>query len=266
MTIDVPSSDGLLWRYRGADTDDHLALGGHEVQLRPVLEAFGDSSKDAVVVGAHVGTWAVRLGAFEWADKVWAFEANPLTYDVLRQNIGLNGLGGRVLAIPAAVYDQDGVRFGMVDEKGMNTGGSTRLAAIAGMPNLAAFDSVSLDTYFACADGVPNTAGSGHSPIGLVLIDVEGAEAHVLRGARELISAYRPKLLIELHENHPGVDANLREQVYEILWKLGYTWASIAVGVEEYLIAQHDSAVLDEPESVQAGTSAEVFDELVSDE
>jgi hypothetical protein len=50
-------------------------------------------------------------------------------------------------------------------------------------------------------------------------LDVEGAEVHVLQGAKETIKRYRPKLLIE---NHLFVKRTLEQDVRDLLLSWDY--------------------------------------------
>ena len=65
-----------------------------------------------------------------------------------------------------------------------------------------------LDSYFAQTGRVPD----------LLLIDVEGAELDVLKGAEATLKTVRPKLMIELHE----WDDSKRDETSEFLSLMGY--------------------------------------------
>src|SRR5262249_58005565 len=54
---------------------------------------------------------------------------------------------------------------------------------------------------------------------GFIKIDVEGHESAVLRGAKNLLTASRPVLLIELELRH---NPNVFEEVWRVLDPLGY--------------------------------------------
>lgn len=221
-------SDGLRWINRGPSTDDHLSFGGHEPKLAPFLYGLARPDCVYVNVGAHVGTWALRMA--DKVSRVLAIEANAQTYDVLCRNIALNDLQDGVIPILAAVLDKDDVPLILTDVNGKETGGSTRVERPAFTRN---FDILSkkLDTL------LPFAVNSSRR-IGLIQLDVEGAEAKVLAGARDILTHNRPNLLIELHEGHPGTDTDLRQQVYDILSQHDYTWHSLRVaGTEEHVIA-----------------------------
>ena len=50
----------------------------------------------------------------------------------------------------------------------------------------------------------------------MIKLDIEGAEAMALRGARELLEERKPRWVIELHSGPLGVE------VLETLWQYGY--------------------------------------------
>lgn len=232
------SEDGLVWENGGAATDDHLAFGGHERFLGPILASRSDSAKTYINVGAHVGTWALRMAKFN--QSVWAVEGNKKTFDTLNKNIAANNLQDKVHAINAVVWDDNKTKVTMVDVNDKDTGGSTRAVETDSGSLTHTLDSLFL--------------WETDSPVGLISTDVEGAEARVLRGAKDLIARDRPNLVIELHEGHPGTDADLRQQVYDVLTELNYTYESFFNNSwEEYILGTPAEVPQNEPEIVKAG-------------
>lgn len=230
-TDEVVEADGLKWYVRGSTTDDHLALGGHEAQLKPIMDLLCPPGKAYFNIGAHIGTWALRLA--NRASCVYAFEANLLTAQCLERNIELNELGSKVLVYPVALWDNDTDLVTMVDENDKATGGSTR--AVVASNSARTIGTRRLDDL----DLRPGD-------VGFISMDVEGAEARILRGAKETINLHRPNMLIELHENHPGTDPDLRQQVYDVLDELNYAYHSLFVSYpEEHLICQPAERVAD---------------------
>lgn len=216
------SYDGLKWLQRGGDTDDHLTMGLHEAKYGPTFSMLVDSVPDdgiVVVVGAHVGTWALR---FAQQRPVLAYEANSSTAATLMANAGLNELESRIEVLNLAAWDTEGLTMGLVDANGRIEGGSARVD-----PQI---DGDVLTTTLDIQRHYRPRAG-------FVLIDVEGAEARVLRGARQMLEIDRPRLSIELHEGHPDAPLNIREQVERVLIDHHYEWRSEIVESEEHIIA-----------------------------
>ncbi|HVN59911.1 MAG TPA: FkbM family methyltransferase [Gaiellaceae bacterium] len=161
-------------------------LGYYEPSVQRFLEqnvAPGDVVYD---VGAHIGFFSVcaaRLGAV-----VYAFEPVPVNAARLRDNVSLNDF--EIHVVEAAAWESSG-------SVGLVAGDSdfeARATAGTGTP------SVSLDEF---AEREPEPS--------LIKLDVEGAEAYVLRGARRLLASARPVLVCEIH----GEDT--RDDVEELL-------------------------------------------------
>lgn len=214
---------GFLWLNRGEDTDDHLAHGGHEPAILSVARALLPKEGVFLDVGAHVGLYTINLS--DRAQYVYAIEANPLTADALQENIELNIRSGKLVPdthitiVRGAAWDTV-TNMRMEDENGKETGGSTHVHE----------DSEGTVRAFPL-DGL------NISP-DLVKIDVEGAEAHVLRGMVQTLRRARPTLLIEMHDevyNLPEV----RTEVIEILENESYDWSdTLNFSVAYYIVAK----------------------------
>lgn len=204
-------ADGFLWTSGGPDTDDHLSHDPHEAILEPVMRGLLGSAPGKVFVdiGAHVGRWAIRLT--DIASHVYAVEANPATAETLRRNIELNHLESKVSVICCAAWDSETV-LRLEDPNGKHRGGSTRVLEQDGnIPDGFRTPAYPLDT----------STLRKHTDIGLVKIDVEGADLHVLRGMRRVLSVNRPIMLIERHDQYGYYRA---EELDELLTSLGYYW------------------------------------------
>lgn len=233
-TETVRESDGIKWIDRGPTTDDHLSFTGHEIGLTPFVKMLARPESIYVNVGAHVGTWALRVAKFGLAEQVYAIEANPATYEILKRNIDLNYefTSGKVKAMQEPVWDSDMAVVHFVDAKGMESGGSTRVQTKG---DGVGYYTRTLNTIFPSWDGIKDTSDR----IGFIQMDVEGAEARILSGASKILDYDRPNLLIELHEHHPGTDPDLREKVYSELERHNYNYFSVHVaGNEEHLICR----------------------------
>jgi FkbM family methyltransferase len=128
-------------------------------------------------VGANIGNHAIFFGAILNA-PVYAFEPFQPNHALLELNIAANDLDGRVVASCCAIGEAVGM--GSLLAGPPTNFGTTRIAFGAGETAVRSLDSLAI-------------AG----PIGLIKVDVEGAELAVLRGAEALIQAWHPDLMIE---------------------------------------------------------------------
>jgi FkbM family methyltransferase len=151
-------------------------------------------------VGAHVGVYALCLA--RWSapgGQVFAFEPNPLTRRILEEHVKLNERDGDIRVIPCAVSDRRGQAVFFAGTPGLRgTSGLSRL----GSPNPdidrasaapVTVDVTTIDVF--CAD-------RNVTPQWLV-VDVEGYELAVLKGARSVIDRTRGALgiVVEMHPN-----------------------------------------------------------------
>jgi FkbM family methyltransferase len=128
-------------------------------------------------VGANIGNHSVFFGAI-LNTLVYAFEPYPPNQELLDKNVAANGLGGRVTVYRCAVGEFDGT--GLVESGLPNNLGTVHVRFGAG------------DILVKRLDGL-KLAG----PIGLLKVDVEGAELGVLRGASMLIREWLPDIMVE---------------------------------------------------------------------
>ncbi len=98
-------------------------MGGIKFKLREdeeqvVVEAFIEDpyrvdriERGGVVIdlGAHIGTFALRC-AVERGCRVYAYEPCPSTYDLLVENVAINGLEGKVIPFKLAIGGAMGKR------------------------------------------------------------------------------------------------------------------------------------------------------------
>jgi len=152
-------------------------------------------------VGAHFGYHALAFAALVGSGgRVIAFEPNPANHSRMSMHLIRNpALASRIAVKPTALSDTTGfAEFRSSDhvESGMSTGGHLASATAPNDPSsYRMFRTSQVET--ATIDGI---VGCGEFPAPDVLkVDVEGAEAAVLRGGREVIQARRPILLIEIH-------------------------------------------------------------------
>lgn len=173
-------------------------LGSYEAPKRRAFEKHLAPGGVVYDVGANVGFYTlVAASVVGPGGRVVAFEPLPENLRYLRGHLRINGLK-QVTVYDGALTDIDGVvRF--------KRGKSRAMGHIAdeGFPVRA----MRLDRL---------VSGDALPPPDVIKIDVEGAEAAVLRGAREVLSTHGPTLFVATHGRA------VHAQCVQFLQGLGY--------------------------------------------
>ena len=144
------------------------------------------SSGDFVVDGGafkgETAFWFLSKGA----GKVYAFEGDDISFKVLSKNVRLNRVEGKIIPVKALLSDKDGV-----SKIKMTGSGSSSTLAKDGTE----VESITLDSF---------VFKNNIEYIDFIKLDVEGAELDVLKGAKETIKKFKPKLAISVY--HKGDD------------------------------------------------------------
>jgi FkbM family methyltransferase len=177
-------------------------LGIYEYDKQRALSRLVRPSENVCDIGANAGFYALALSRLVGENgKVFAFEPLPANLRKLRRHLDLNA-NDNVVVSPCALSDTTGsIAFaqGANDFTGRicdKSSGDLQVAAIT------------LDEFVAQNAIVDPT---------FLKIDVEGAEARVLKGARELIGRTHPTMLIAIHGVGPARDC------FSILDRADYT-------------------------------------------
>jgi FkbM family methyltransferase len=169
--------------------------------------AFGRDVKPADVVydiGANVGFYTLLASRLVGpAGHVFAFEPLPRNLGLLRKHVAINSLSN-VTILPQAVSDKPGEALFSTSadpaQNGLTEQGDIRVQVTA----------------------VDVLLDKGEiKPPNLMKIDVEGAEAMVLRGAAKAISAHRPIIYLATHND------DVHRECLQILRGHGYTLSSM---------------------------------------
>lgn len=199
-TIEVRSGDRRFFM----STSDHgvgmtLFMGDDEelVGLERAfagLEAAGNGRPGGTVadVGAHVGTVAVTaLYAFGF-ERALCFEPSPVNRRLLEVNLLHNGVAERAAVFPVALSDRAGTaRFEVAP---MNpSDGRVRVGEGAGAFGEDGWETIEVDT--ATLDSLVREGEVSSEGLGLVWIDAQGHEGHILAGARETLAGGVPTVI-----------------------------------------------------------------------
>jgi FkbM family methyltransferase len=156
----------------------------------------GDVVYDA---GANIGLYARFLIQGLGAGHVVSFEPMPDNRALFEENVALAGIGDRVTLLAMALADEDGVAEFQVDDVQSASGTLDKVTGgepCVGRKNLG----LGPRTTPVLCRRLDTLLDEGALPVPQVIkIDVEGAEALLLRGAERLLREHSPKLLVELH-------------------------------------------------------------------
>lgn len=204
------------------DLDDHIQyrtfMDGY-FDLVPLLlaERLCDSTTAYLDVGANIGSTAIPTAAR--GIPTIAIEAAPAILATLYANIALNP-GLRITVLGVAAGDRDGDSVRIYPGPAANTG-TTSL-----FPQWAS-DRTAHDGNEVRMFRLDTLLGWLHpGPVGFVKIDVEGAEALVLRGGRGLLSNQAPAVLFE-HRTDVASQAGMGVADVAALFPQGYAFFGI---------------------------------------
>jgi FkbM family methyltransferase len=162
-------------------------LGTHEERVQETLARLVRPGFVVYDIGAHIGFFSLLCSRLAGSSgRVFAFEPRAENIARLEKNVEANA-AGNVEVVPAAASDRSGeASFAMHD--------STLEGYLVpdGDASATRVRTESVDALVAGGMAPPDK------------IDVEGAEAAVVRGAARTIDAHRPLLLIEVHSPKAG--------------------------------------------------------------
>ncbi len=199
ITVDVGEGRTFRMRHHGYMIENELFWRGMEGWERISFRLWKELSHRASIIvdiGANTGVYALIAQAANPQAQVIAVEPILRVYDKLMENIALNG--SRIRAFRAAITDHDGTGI-IYDQKG-----AEHVLAVSMEPDWGGNKGrESVEIPVRTLPSIMKEAGGG--PIDLLKIDVEGHEAAVLEGARDLIRQDRPSILIEVLTSESAV-------------------------------------------------------------
>lgn len=172
-----------------------LARGMYEAVVIKWLQENLKSGNTFWDIGANVGFYAVFAARLVGpTGLVVAVEADPNVAAVLAKNFEANHLSN-ARVVSGAITDHTGtVRLGRAPASGWT-----------GLYYEKPDEWVEVPAF--TGDSLVNSLAVDQ--IDVIKVDVEGAEGRVLAGMTELLTKTRPRLLIEVHRTHPGVEEDV---------------------------------------------------------
>lgn len=195
----------------------HLALDGiWEAWVTACLFNNLHAGMSCFNVGANVGYFTLIMGAHVGPKgRVWAFECNPETFELCRDNVILNGMDAWVDVLERAGSDKCSTASFQFDSA---LPGSACIVRDGGRS-----DWQTIQVKTATVDSIV-----GDEQLDFLMIDAEGSEPAVIDGAEQTIKA-NPQIQLLLEWAPDGWGAHGGERLAEKL--LGWGFRPMRVGV-----------------------------------
>jgi FkbM family methyltransferase len=204
--------EGYRFEMRPGTVDRVVLSPLHELLTRRFLARRLRGAQGTGVfvdVGAHCGSMAIPFERF--FARVLALEPLPINFEALQKNIQLNDLAGKVSAFNLAA--------GQRTERAKLhlTGDDSTSSLKAGGEEIG-----SVEVDIEPLDELLRRSSIAFADVRLLVVDVEGAEAEVLRGACELLGKGRPCVVAEANDPlHAAENAKLMASFgYRELYRL----------------------------------------------
>lgn len=174
-------------------------------------------------IGANIGYYTI-ITARRLRDVI-AFEPYSKTYELLKKNVALNVL-------------KNVKKYNL----GIGQGVGNKILYVPSKKNLAFFsEEVSRNEKHIIKEEVPIVSldhfleNFSPPPPTWIKMDVEGYEYSVIKGAKDVLGKYKPKIFMELHTNR--VEKEHLKELVKILLDLGYK-------IDYYVIETQKSIIL----------------------
>jgi len=160
-------------------------------------------------IGAHTGNMSTAYSLF--ASKVFAFEPNPATFEVLEKNSQLNP---NIQPFNYAVSDEEGpLEFHYSDFGFCNGGFATRTDFGVGVTG----HKVPIDVWAVNLEKFIEDKEIGE--VSLIKIDAEGHDKDILKTLTNIIIEHKPILITEIYD---GLSPNEITDLLNTIHSLGY--------------------------------------------
>jgi FkbM family methyltransferase len=177
------------------------AMPGYEKQVQDAMYVNEGCFID---VGSSIGVHAIRMARIlRGHGSVIAFEPEPRSFSILKQNIQINNLDN-VTPINKGCFDKKAFLTFFVLERG--SGGHSLIKPSINAQKIK----IGVDTL----DNILSRIKP--KKVSAIKIDVEGAESNVLKGAMKTIKKHKPKIIIE------AWNENYLNKSKKVLSSLGY--------------------------------------------
>jgi FkbM family methyltransferase len=174
----------------------NYATGDYEPLIERALSTYLQHGSIFYDVGAHIGVISMVAARIVGpAGAVFAFEPDPGNVERIQVHASRNMLSN-IRTISLAAWSSGGrLRFERGSTESSRNRGTVSTEPRSSSGDFIEVDAISLDEF-----------ARNHPPPALLKLDVEGAEASVLRGSEEIFRSAKPALICEVHSEQAARD------------------------------------------------------------
>ncbi len=202
-----------LWVHLDPRFEIDYAHGNYEAFIEHELSLHLKPGSVFYDVGAHIGILSLAAARLVGTSgTVFAFEPDSRNVERIQRNARRNHLA-RIQVVPCAVWSVSGrMCFERASQYSSHNQGALRTGPGMGEANTIEVDAIALDDFVA-----------SHDSPALIKIDVEGAEAAVLRGSERIFAMTKPVVICEIHHEAAAQEVTqwLRGRGYTFEWLKG---------------------------------------------
>lgn len=207
----------LIWDVTIKNNDGVFFCGKNIFSVRTasseyeaLIKKYFDLKKGVFIdVGANIGKYTILVGR-RISGKVIAIEPEKRNFEVLKRNVELNKLNNVVL-IDNACSSKNEIRKFFLDRIGSGTHSFYKTKIRGSIKGFIHINTERLDKIIK-----KNLTNNEIKKISLIKIDVEGAEADVLKGAIKTLKKSHPKIIFE------AWDEQYLKKIKEVLKPFNY--------------------------------------------
>jgi FkbM family methyltransferase len=184
---------GVFWSPKGSKYVLPFNLAEQEIEIYGSGAQAVQKGDVVLDCGANVGTFA-RFALDAGAAKVVAIEPAPENIECLRRNFPNEIASGRFLLVEKGVWDKEDFLELMVDPE--NQAADSFVIKREGAKAMARVPLTSIDRL---------VKELSLEKVDYIKMDIEGAEVNAVRGARETIAKFHPRMSLSVYhqDDHP---------------------------------------------------------------
>jgi FkbM family methyltransferase len=187
----------------------NYATGDYEPLIERALSTYLQPGSVFYDVGAHIGVISMLAARIVGpGGAVFAFEPDPGNVGRIQEHACRNRMSN-IRTIPFAAWASGGrLRFQLASPESSRNQGALSTEPNTSEGNFIEVDAISLDEF-----------ARNHPPPALLKLDVEGAEASVLRGSEEVFRSAKPALICEVHNKQAAQEVTQWLEGHEYTFK-----------------------------------------------